>query len=279
MQFQFLGTAAAEGWPALFCNCPQCVKARELGGRDIRSRSQSILDGHILFDFPCDTYKHALDAKIDMSAVDLLLITHPHTDHLYPGDLLLRRPPYGHQFTIPTLHIAGGSGVLSHIRGFLAYDFHQELHNIELHQLTAYKPAELCGVKILPIPAYHMLSAGTDPFCYAVETKGKRILYLHDTGEKIVEALEPLRGERPFDLITFDCCYGTRDTAFDNGHMGVPNDIRLRGALFGMGLCTTDTIYCVNHYSHNIPCMQADLEAAVAPYGILAAYDGMKVEI
>ena len=77
MVFQYLGTAAAEAWPALFCNCPQCKKARENGGRDIRTRSQSILDNHILIDFPCDTYKHVLDAQIDMSAVDLLLITHP----------------------------------------------------------------------------------------------------------------------------------------------------------------------------------------------------------
>ena len=277
MLFQFLGTAAAEAWPALFCNCPQCVKARANGGRDIRTRSQSYLDGHILIDFPCDTYKHALDAAIDMSAIDLLLITHPHTDHLYPGDLLLRRPPYGHQFTVPTLHLASGAVALKKIKEYLSYDFDQSLDNIELHQLTAYKPAMLCGVKILPIPAHHMPVA--DAFCFALETKGKRILYLHDTGEQIQEALEPLRGEKPFDLISFDCCYGTRDTDYHNGHMGLPNNVRLRGALFAMGLCTADTVCCINHFSHNIPSLHADLEDAAGPYDMLVSYDGMKLEI
>ena len=33
MKLQYLGTAAAEGWPALFCNCSACIKAKELGGK------------------------------------------------------------------------------------------------------------------------------------------------------------------------------------------------------------------------------------------------------
>ena len=48
MKLQFLGTAAAEGFPALFCQCENCKRARELGGRNIRSRSQALVDGKIL---------------------------------------------------------------------------------------------------------------------------------------------------------------------------------------------------------------------------------------
>ena len=45
MIFQYLGTAAAEGWPGLFCDCQACEKARAKGGRNIRTRSQAIVDG------------------------------------------------------------------------------------------------------------------------------------------------------------------------------------------------------------------------------------------
>ncbi len=38
MKLTYLGTAAAEGWPAVFCNCPCCRQARVLGGKDIRTR-------------------------------------------------------------------------------------------------------------------------------------------------------------------------------------------------------------------------------------------------
>ena len=29
MKFRYLGTAASEGWPALFCNCEYCLKAKK----------------------------------------------------------------------------------------------------------------------------------------------------------------------------------------------------------------------------------------------------------
>ena len=48
MEIQYLGTAAAEGYPALFCSCDICKKARNAGGREIRTRTQSVVDNKIL---------------------------------------------------------------------------------------------------------------------------------------------------------------------------------------------------------------------------------------
>ena len=31
MKLKYFGTAAAEGWPGLFCSCPTCEEARRLG--------------------------------------------------------------------------------------------------------------------------------------------------------------------------------------------------------------------------------------------------------
>ena len=52
MKFQFLGTCAAEGFPALWCDCDNCKKARAIGGRAMRSRSQAIIDDCLLIDDP-----------------------------------------------------------------------------------------------------------------------------------------------------------------------------------------------------------------------------------
>ena len=52
MKIRYLGTAAAEGWPALFCSCPICAQARAEGGKNLRTRTQAILDGELLIDFP-----------------------------------------------------------------------------------------------------------------------------------------------------------------------------------------------------------------------------------
>ena len=56
MKFRFLGTAAAEGIPALFCECAVCKEAREKGGRHIRTRSQALIDDDLLIDFNADSY-------------------------------------------------------------------------------------------------------------------------------------------------------------------------------------------------------------------------------
>ena len=73
MKFKYLGTAAAEGFPAVFCNCIYCKKARELRGKNIRTRSQAMIDDKILLDFPADTYLHALQFDLDLSKVKLML--------------------------------------------------------------------------------------------------------------------------------------------------------------------------------------------------------------
>ena len=56
MKIKFLGTAAGEGIPALLCNCEICAKARKLGGKNLRSRSQAMIDNEIMIDMPPETY-------------------------------------------------------------------------------------------------------------------------------------------------------------------------------------------------------------------------------
>ena len=63
MKIKFLGTAAAEAMPAPFCVCENCKRAMKLGGRNIRTRSQALVDDALLIDFPCDTYFHMIKEK------------------------------------------------------------------------------------------------------------------------------------------------------------------------------------------------------------------------
>ena len=58
MRVTYLGTGAAEGVPALFCNCKYCRAAKQRGGREIRSRAQVLYDD-LSVDFPPDAFYHA----------------------------------------------------------------------------------------------------------------------------------------------------------------------------------------------------------------------------
>ena len=75
MKLQFLGTAAAEGIPSLFCQCDVCEKARARGDREIRSRSQAIVNDCLIIDLPCDTFYHATRFGIDLSRTRNFLIS------------------------------------------------------------------------------------------------------------------------------------------------------------------------------------------------------------
>ena len=59
MKITYYGTSASEAWPALFCECEACRLARKYGGKNVRSRSQTLIDDTLLLDFPPDTNYHA----------------------------------------------------------------------------------------------------------------------------------------------------------------------------------------------------------------------------
>ena len=91
MKIKYLGTAACEGVPAAFCRCEVCEKSRKAGGRNIRTRSQALVDDTLLLDLNADTYVHSLFYGLDLPSIHTCLITHDHEDHLYQDELLNRQ--------------------------------------------------------------------------------------------------------------------------------------------------------------------------------------------
>ena len=96
MKFQYLGTCAAEGIPAILCNCDNCIRSREIGGRALRTRSQALIDGKLLIDYPPDTYMHMMIHGFDLLDVKSCIVTHAHHDHLFPEDVDMLKPGYSH---------------------------------------------------------------------------------------------------------------------------------------------------------------------------------------
>lgn len=82
MKIKYLGTGAFEGMPALFCGCEVCKRARAAGGKNIRSRSQALVNDELLLDFNADTCMHFQRYGLDLGKVRACLITHSHCDHL-----------------------------------------------------------------------------------------------------------------------------------------------------------------------------------------------------
>ena len=76
MKPKYYGTGGGAGIPEIFCDCRVCRHAREFGGKDIRTRSQAVIDDKISIDFPVDTYLHTAYCGLDMRRIKNIIITH-----------------------------------------------------------------------------------------------------------------------------------------------------------------------------------------------------------
>ena len=277
MKIKYLGTAAAEGWPALFCECPSCQKARKLRGRNIRTRSQAVIDGKILVDFPPDVYMHVLNEEMHLSMIKILLVTHSHQDHFYPLDLILRGNPYAHDFLTEKLSIFGNEAVRKlYERALEEEDDTDNLAAVEqYYEIHAGEEIDTAdGYHITVLAAAH--KENENCLLYLIEREGKCLFYANDTGWYPEKTWESLKG-RHIDLVSMDC---TNGRGYCKGyHMGIGNNRQVKERMLQMGCADERTQFVITHFSHNAGLTQEELELEVAQDGFFVAYDGFELEI
>ncbi len=278
MKLIYLGTAAAEGVPAVFCNCPVCTEARRLKGKNLRTRAQVVFDGELSIDFPPDAYVHAALHDFDLSGIRYLLVTHSHMDHFYASDFVLRGGVYAHEMTSPTLEIFANAEVLEIYAEQTRREQQKEVKDaIRLHTIHPFERFSFGDYTVLSLAACH---SSREPMLYYIEKDGKRVLHLHDSGplpESTWQALGGLEGR--LDLINFDCTFVHRETYAGARHMGLDENMRTFDRLAAMGLADERTKKVITHFSHNSYPTEEALLRAEREYGVIAAYDGMTLEI
>src|SRR5438094_175081 len=140
MEILFCGTAAAEAWPALFCTCDACRRARELGGKNTRSRSAYMLADRIRVDFGPDSNLHQQKYALDYSELEHLVITHSHDDHWFPADLGYRREGFSLVRPEP-LHVWGNAKVEAKFMAVNGPDWSR--YFIAFHRIAPWQPIDL----------------------------------------------------------------------------------------------------------------------------------------
>ncbi len=275
MKIDYLGTAAAEGIPALFCRCGYCESVRK-SGRGIRSRAQIILDGELSIDFPPDAFYHNAIYGAELAYIRYLIVTHAHTDHFFAQDFVMRGYKYARE--LAPLEIYANREVCSVFEEGTRREMRREVAaTISLHELRAFEPVSFGSWRAVPLRANH---TSENPFVYLLEKDGKRILHLTDTGylpEEDFLFLE--REKKPFDLITFDCTFVYDEVSESARHMGIRENAMIFTRLKEAGLATDRTIKVLTHFSHNSAPTEELLSRAEKEFGAIAAYDGMSIRL
>lgn len=276
MFIRYLGTAAAEAWPALFCECDNCKRAMEAGGKNIRKRSQAIIDDKLLIDFPMDTYANLMQAKLNLANVYNCIITHSHEDHLYPKDLMMRGPVFCHlKHNIPFTVYGTDKvkeAILSETGKFVGLEDDKAVNFKEIKPFDTFTVDKYT---ITALPADH--SPATGPVFYMISDGEKTMLYANDTGyffEEVWEYFE--KNNVKFDFVSLDCTCITIEC--DRGHMGITANLRVAERMKAMGIADDNTVFCIHHFSHNGGMIYDELAPYMAERGMLVSHDNLVVD-
>jgi len=272
MRIRILGSAAAEAWPALFCECEACQKAWKNGGKDFRRRCAYLIDDDTLLDIGPDIYGQSLEFRIDLSHVKRLLVSHSHSDHLTPLELAWRRPGYS-KVTRP-LAVYGDQLVLDKLAERLNSNW--EYFHIQPH-LVLPGDKNLDGdLEFTAILANHA-APPEQPVNYILQRNGKTAFVGTDSGWWCDESWDIIKFFQ-YDIVIIESTFGLLDPDKRNGHMGAATSVCVRDEFQKLGLLKKDCLVAVNHFSHNCLNMHNDLERYFLPKGIMVGYDGMLLE-
>ena len=282
MKLKIYGTCAAEGFPAMFCSCTVCENARKWGGKNIRTRSQAVIDDKILIDFSADTYFHVLSYGLDLRKIKACFITHGHDDHLYPHDLKYRIEKYGHskegeaenKKPLPVFATKESGESLKKI---IESEVNKKDENaLRFKEITPFKSIDIEGYRVTPVKASHAQSL--NPCFYIFEKDDKAILWAHDTGYFPDETWDYIENSGiKFDFVSLDCTSTADEKAFSH-HMGLKACCDVKERLLNKN-ADEKTVFLLNHFSHNGGLCYDELVPIAEKHGFLVSYDTIEFEI
>ena len=274
MRVLFLGTGAAEGYPAVFCECAHCTTARARGGRNLRRRSALLVNDDLLIDMGPDLVASMHATGANLGRVATMLITHSHGDHFHLPNLYMRRSNfcattpaqmdvYGTPPTMEAINTAANERNLS------AEEFHLRLNTI--------RPGDSWQAGRYRVTAFQAAHAEElEPVIFAVEENGRTLLYASDTGPFPAETWQQLR-EFKFDCAIVESTMGIGPPG--THHLSMQQCVEHHQMLENEGLVQPHARRYATHFSHNRTPPYLECAEFFAPHGIEPAYDGLVVQV
>ncbi len=276
MKLKYYGTAAAEGVPALYCSCNVCRYSKKTRGKNVRTRSQALVNNSLLIDMPPDTLYHYHIYDLPLEKIEHVLITHCHADHLDIPTFNYRSNGFV-QHPLPPLNIYGSMPSIDTIFDGLRKSGVLEKGKWNLNEIAPYKKKNINGFEVVPLKANHDFR--TYPLIYSISDGDKRMLYGNDTGYFLDETWEYLDREKPyFNMVSLDCTMGIADCKNHAHHMNVDTCVSVKERLINTGCADKKTIFILHHFSHNGHLSYDEIVPLAEDKGFLVSYDGMEIE-
>jgi phosphoribosyl 1,2-cyclic phosphate phosphodiesterase len=270
MEAIVLGTAAAEGIPALFCGCHNCRAARAAGGKEIRARTALFVEPDLCIDFGPDALYALHRFGLDWSKLTTILVTHSHCDHIVPQNLEFAGGVFARE-RAGRLNVYGNEHVRKYIQQVLKTE---ENEWFAVHPAFPMHPFDIPGGRAVAIRSHHQSEEHS--YNYLLTRDGRTLLYACDTGYYDEETLDYLKGFS-INYLLIECTYGLARS--EGGHLGLPNVVEIRDRLAAQGSLAPDAVVTITHISHNAILPYDEMAAEAAKHGMGLAYDGMRFSV
>lgn len=258
MKITFLGTGTSQGVPVIGCKCEVC---KSTDSKDKRLRTSAMVEveeKRFIIDAGPDFRYQMLRAGI--SKIDALLLTHEHKDHTGGIDDV-RAFNFVDYPIIHTIHIYSNSSTIEAIRRDFHYAFatdkYRGVPEIRTHIITEQESFFVEGIEITPIVGQH-----SERF-RSVGYRIGNLAYLTDMNYIAPEELAKLRG---VEVLVINALRWETHSS----HFSVEEAIKIIDSVAPKRAYLT-------HMSHRIG-LHSELEHRL-PKGVMAAYDGLEVEI
>lgn len=258
MKITFLGTGTSQGVPVIGCKCEVCKSADSKDKRLRTSAMVEVEDKRFIIDAGPDFRYQMLRAGV--SKIDALLLTHEHKDHTGGIDDV-RAFNFVDYPIIHTIHIYSNSSTIEAIRRDFHYAFatdkYRGVPEIRTHIITEQESFFVEGIEITPIVGQH-----SERF-RSVGYRIGNLAYLTDMNYIAPEELAKLRG---VEVLVINALRWETHSS----HFSVEEAIKIIDSV------APNRAY-LTHMSHRIG-LHSELEHRL-PKGVMAAYDGLEVEI
>lgn len=287
MQVLFLGTGAASGWPNPYCSCDSCQQERAAGRA--RSTTSVLIDEQILLDCGPAALDGARALHQSLAAVQHVVITHGHPDHLAPAFLLFRHWAHGKaDGPMPALHVWAPPQALESCQPWIAP---QDLGlTVHLHPLLAGDQHTLSTADaeytLRVLPAAHDAASANDQPADLLASEavlldledhhGVRVLYATDTGPLTPVALTMV-SERDYHLACIEETFGDH-LDHHTGHLDLRTFPATIKQLRSSRAITDRTQVVAIHLGHHNP-PTPRLREVLAPMGVEVVDDGTRLNI
>lgn len=260
MQILFLGTGTSTGVPQIGCDCEVCREAKNPGSRNCRRRASVLVRSAtttLLVDSGPDLHQQALDH--DLRAIDAILYTHEHLDHVAGFDEL-RAFCWNRDTRLP---LYAGTGTMKQLKRMYAWAFSEEntwkgYIQPEAHD-HAGKPFIVGDIGVTPVLVKH---AFVETYGYVFRCGGKSFGYVPDIKELPAASAPELAG---LDALAMDgLCYPGHRT-----HLSVSENVALMEKL-------APVRGYITHSGHRVEYGQLCREL---PDFMAPAYDGLMLDL